>query len=254
MGGMNPDEARRLIGVGVGPGDPELMTVKAIRTLEAADVILVPATEASDDGPGRAEQVVLAAAPQVGAKIQRIPFAMRERTGVGPKRAAAWQTSADAAVAAFEAGARTVVFATVGDPAVFSTFSYLRGAVVEKLDDIEFALVPGITAMQALAAASTTPLVEGKEILALVPATVGSAELGQVLDVCDSVTIYKAGRQLPEVLDQLRERERRAVVGTNVSLPEQELREFSGDEVGVEASYFSAVLSVPERTVNGGRL
>ncbi|MGL4832392.1 MAG: precorrin-2 C(20)-methyltransferase, partial [Propionibacteriaceae bacterium] len=198
--------------------------------------------------------IVSVAAPSCVSKIQRIPFAMRERSGVGPKRAAAWQTSAAAAIAAFDAGAQTVVFATVGDPAVFSTFSYLRGAVHEAFDDVEYQLIPGITAMQALAAASGTPLVEGREILALVPATVGAEKLGQVLDVCDTVTIYKAGRQLNDVVTEITSRGRTAIVGTNVTLPEEQLRTMTDPEEATSTSYFSAVLSAPTRTINGGRI
>lgn len=253
---MTNDAARAqplLIGVGVGPGDPELVTVKALRALDAADVVLVPATEASEEGPGRAEKIVAAASPANVAKIRRVPFAMRERSGVGPKRAAAWQVAAQATVDAFDEGARTVVFATVGDPAVYSTFSYLRAEVAASRPDATFALVPGVTAMQALAAASTSPLVEGREILALVPATVGPEELDRVCDVADSVTIYKAGRQLGEVTEVLRAHGRDAVVGTNVSLPEQELRDLA-DVTEQQTSYFSAVLSTPRRTRTGGRL
>ena len=126
-----------------------------------------------------------------------------------------------AALDAFEGGARAVVLATVGDPSVYSTFSYLRGTVAEALADIAFEVIPGITAMQAISAASDLPLVEGREILALVPATVGPERLDAVLDVADSVTIYKGGRTLPQVIAQLNAHDRNSVVGTDVSLPTQ---------------------------------
>ncbi|WP_316671054.1 precorrin-2 C(20)-methyltransferase [uncultured Propionibacterium sp.] len=245
---------RRFIGVGVGPGDPELVTLKAVRVLRAADVVLVPFTEASVGGPGRAERIIAQVVPDCTARIRRVPFSMAQRRGVGARRAESWRASADAAVEAFESGGRTVAFATVGDPAVFSTFSYLRATVAERLPDVAYELVPGITAMQALAAASTTPLAEGREILALVPATVGPDRLGQVLDAVDSVAVYKGGRKLPEVLEALRARGRRAVIGTDVSLPDQQLAGL--DEVGPdeERPYFSAVLTTPERTITGGRI
>ena len=176
---MNDATSRTLFGVGVGPGDPELVTVKTVRILREADVILVPYTEATTDGPGRAESIITAVAPDIAGRIRRIPFSMRERSGVGEKRKASWQVSSDAVVTAFDEGARTVALATVGDPTVFSTFTYLRANVEERLPDVTVELSPGITAMQALSAASGRPLVEGKEILALVPATVGIANLGR---------------------------------------------------------------------------
>lgn len=248
------DLARRLIGVGVGPGDPELITLKAARILSTADVVLVPATEKSADGPGRAEAIVRAACPQIRGQIRRIPFSMAQRRGIGRKRTESWRASADAAVAAFESGAATVALATVGDPAVFSTFSYLRGNVKQRLPDVDVTLIPGITAMQALAAASRTPLVEGREVLALVPATVGPEKLGQVLDVADSVTIYKGGRTLPAVLEQIDARGRDAVLGTDVSMETERL--IGLDEVGEGQTlpYFSTVMSAPRRQTTGGSL
>ncbi|GAA2179698.1 precorrin-2 C(20)-methyltransferase [Brooklawnia cerclae] len=247
------DGGPRLIGVGVGPGNPEYLTLQAVRVLEAADVILVPATEGSAGSEGRAEAVVCAACPQVADRIRRIPFSMGERRGVGPVRAESWRASARAAIEAFEAGARTVAFATIGDPSVYSTFSYLRASVAERMPAVGFELVPGITAMQALAAAAGRPLVEGREVLALVPATIGPQAVGRLLDVCDSVTIYKAGRTLPQLREEIVRHGRQGVVGVDVSLPGQELSDLATLPDGPRP-YFSAVLVTPERTTTGGSL
>ena len=81
---------RTLSGVGVGPGDPDHVTVKALRTLETADVILVPSTEARAGGVGRAEEIVCTHLPAKTAAIRRIPFSMAEHRGVGQRRASAW--------------------------------------------------------------------------------------------------------------------------------------------------------------------
>ena len=253
---VHPDHksGRTLIGVGVGPGDPELVTLRTVRILREADAILVPYTEATTDGPGRAETIITAVAPEIVERIKRNPFSMRERSGVGEKRRASWQVSADAAITAFDEGARTVALATVGDPTVFSTFTYLRANVEERLPDVSVELSPGITAMQALSAASGRPLVEGKEVLALVPATVGMEKLGQVLDLVDSVAIYKGGRKLPDVVEQLRQRDRQAVIGTDVTLESEQIVTL-GEVADTQAlPYFSTVLTTPERTITGGKL
>lgn len=244
-----------LIGVGVGPGEPDLITVKALDALSAADVILVPSTETSTGGLGRAEQIVCANRPQLAERIRRIPFSMADKQGVSKRRKDSWEISAEAAIAAFEAGASTVCFATLGDPSVFSTFSYLAGTVREHLPEVEVQVIPGITAMQALAAASVIPLAEGTEVLALVPATAGDETLRKVLDLADTVVAYKAGRTLPAVLASIdKAGDRTTVIGTNLGLPNQRLSTIDEIADNETAPYFSAVLSVRHRETTGGRL
>lgn len=242
-----------LVGVGVGPGDPELVTRKAVAAFDRADVILVPSTEASGDDAGRAEQVVLAACPEAAGKMRRVPFSMAQRTGVGAKRRQSWEASAQAAVDAFQAGAATVAFATVGDPSVYSTFSYLAAQVQAVVPDVDVSVVPGITAMQALAAASLTPLVEGRESLTLVPVTAGLAAVGAALEHADTVVAYKGGRQLADLLALVHDRGLDGVLGVNVGLPGQTITPLSEVEA-TSAPYFSTVLVAPRRTTTGGAL
>ena len=242
-----------LVGVGVGPGDPELVTRKAVAAFDRADVILVPSTEASGDDAGRAEQVVLAACPEAAGKLRRVPFSMAQRTGVGAKRRQSWEVSAQAAVDAFQAGAATVAFATVGDPSVYSTFSYLAAQVQAVVPDVDVSVVPGITAMQALAAASLTPLVEGRESLTLVPVTAGLAAVGAALEHADTVVAYKGGRQLADLLALVHDRGLDGVLGVNVGLPGQTITPLSEVEA-TSAPYFSTVLVAPRRTTTGGAL
>lgn len=242
-----------LIGVGVGPGDPELITRKAVAAFDRADVILVPSTEASGDDAGRAEQIVLAACPEAAGKLRRVPFSMAQRRGVGTKRRQSWEASAQAAVDAFQAGAATVAFATVGDPSVYSTFSYLAAQVQAVVPDVDVSVVPGITAMQALAAASLTPLVEGRESLTLVPVTAGLAAVGAALEHADTVVAYKGGRQLADLLALVHDRGLDGVLGVNVGLPGQTITPLSEVEA-TSAPYFSTVLVAPRRTTTGGAL
>lgn len=238
---------QHIVGVGVGPGDPELVTLKAARVLREADAVLVPTTESRANAVGRAEEIVRAVAGE-DVRIVRVAFSMGEEA----QRTEARQASADAALREFAAGARNVAFATVGDPSVYSTFSYLAAAVRQELPDVRVSVVPGITAMQALAAASTTPLTEGREVLCLFPNTAGPERLAEVFDVADTVVIYKGGRKLPQVLATLRERGREAVVGAEVSLPEESITTMSPDGASDDAlPYFSTVLSAPNRQQTG---
>jgi precorrin-2/cobalt-factor-2 C20-methyltransferase len=242
-----------LIGVGVGPGDPELVTLKAVAVFEVADVILVPATEASGREAGRAEQLVLAVCAGAATKLQRVPFSMAQRSGIGTKRRQSWMASAKAAEQAFADGATTVAFATVGDPSVYSTFSYLAAHVREAVPGLTVSVVPGITAMQALAAVSLTPLVEGTESLTLVPVTAGMDAVATALDTSDTVVAYKGGRQFKELLALIRAHGRDGILGVDVGLASQRLVPLS--EVGNEqVPYFATVIVAPVRTETGGRL
>ena len=243
---------RTLSGVGVGPGDPDHVTVKALRTLEAADVILVPSTEARAGGVGRAEEIVCTHLPAKTAAIRRIPFSMAEHRGVGQRRASAWE-AATTAIEAFEAGAKRVAFATVGDASVFSTFSYLCDLVSRRIE-VTIEVIPGITAMQAIAATSRTPLVEGQEILSLVPWTVGPETLARVCEVSDTVVVYKGGREMTELRAVLEAQGRldEAVLGTDLGLPSERVVPLS--EVTDRAPYFSTVLAAPKRSTTGGRI
>ncbi|MFT3862411.1 precorrin-2 C(20)-methyltransferase [Micropruina sp.] len=244
-----------LIGVGVGPGDPELITVKGAAALRSADVVLVPETDTGTGEVGRAEQVVLSACPEVAARVRRVPFSMSQRAGVGAQRRKSWEASAHAAVQAFAGGAASVAFATVGDPSVYSTFSYLADHVRAAVPDLHVEVIPGITAMQALAAVSRTPLVEAQEVLTLVPVTAGLQQLAEALEHSDTVVAYKGGRHLAAVLDLVRQcrPEATGVLGTDLGLPEQRLVALDAIDA-TSAPYFSTLLVAPARTATGGRL
>ena len=186
---------KRLIGVGVGPGDPELVTVKAVRVLREADVVLVPVLAVPIPGhatePGRAETIIRSHI--AAGRVKRLEFALNDTGGVTPRRAAAWQTAAAAVAEEFAAGAATVAFGTLGDPNLYSTFSYLAQTVRDLVPEVTVETVAGITAMQDLASRAGLSLAEGTEPVTLVPLNAGVGALDQALARGGTVVGYKVG-------------------------------------------------------------
>jgi precorrin-2/cobalt-factor-2 C20-methyltransferase len=237
----------RLTGVGMGPGDPELVTVKAVRVLQEAALVVVPVM--SDDEQGRAEATVRAHVTH--DRVRRLVFALDDRGGATPARVKAWDDAADTVAEALR-DSGSVVFATIGDPNVYSTFTYLADAVRERLPEVEVATVPGITAMQDLAARSGTVLCEGTESLALLPLTAGLEAFEEALAHFDTVVAYKGGRHMTKVREVLAKHGRvdTAVYGAALGLP--------GEQVGSlpteAAPYLSTVIAPARRTSRGGKL
>ncbi|MFC8345698.1 precorrin-2 C(20)-methyltransferase [Streptomyces sp. NPDC057280] len=236
----------RLIGVGVGPGDPELVTVKGVNALRAADVVVVPVMDTGERG--RAEATVLHYVGQ--EKVVRVVFALNERTD-RERREAAWDAAGER-VARLLVEHGTVAFATIGDPNVYSTFTYLAQTIAELVPGTVVETVPGITAMQDLAARSGAVLTEGTEPLTLVPVTAGAQALKDALAGPGTVVAYKFGRQAQEVAEALRQTGRidDAVWGSALGLPEESVRP-AAELDGAPLPYLSTLIAPARR--DGGR-
>ena len=231
----------RLIGVGVGPGDPELLTVKGMKALQGADEVFVPVGDTGE--VGRAEATVRAYIEP--GRIRRLLFALSDDADA---RERSWQNAAREVSGPLAEG-KTCAFATIGDPNVYSTFTYLARTVRGMLADASVATVPGITAMQDLASKSGTVLLEGDERLALLPFTAGAERLREALDGFETVVCYKGGGRMHEVLRVAEEAGRLegAVYGARLGVEGEEILPAS-EMVGRESTYLSAVIFV-----GGGR-
>jgi precorrin-2/cobalt-factor-2 C20-methyltransferase len=239
----------RLTGVGVGPGDPELVTVKGVNALRAAGAVVVPVMDTGETG--RAEATVR---HYVDAdRVVTVVFALNERSDRG-RREAAWD-AAGARVAELLREHGSVAFATIGDPNVYSTFTYLAHTIGELLPGVTVGTVPGITAMQDLAARSGAVLTEGTEPLTLVPVTAGAAVLKAALEGPGTVVAYKFGRLAAEVAAALAAtgRTEGAVWGSSLGLPEESIRP-AAQLLDGPLPYLSTLIAPARRDGRGGKL
>jgi precorrin-2/cobalt-factor-2 C20-methyltransferase len=179
-------------GIGVGPGDPELMTLKGSRLIAACPVLAYPAP---DDGDSLARAI---AAPHIPAGVEEIVI----RTPMASDRfpaLAVYDAAADA-IAGHLAAGRDVAILCEGDPFFYGSFMYLFERLAERAP-VE--VVPGVTSLTACAAALRSPLAARNDVLTIIPATLDAAMLADRLGSCDSAAIVKVGRHLGKVRDAL---------------------------------------------------
>lgn len=183
-----------LYGLGVGPGDPELITLKALRLLRAAPVLAYPAPERGDS---LARCIVATHLPGGQHEIAiRIPIT----AGRSPAHEV-YDRAADEIGAHLAAG-RDVAAICEGDPFFYGSFMYLFGRLNDRFP-VE--VIPGVSSLMACAAEAGAPLAARDDVLAVIPATLKAAVLRARLTECDGAAIIKLGRHFAKVRDVLGE-------------------------------------------------
>lgn len=233
----------RLVGVGVGPGEPDLLTCRAAAALRRADRVVAPSTAV--DAIGRAEAIVRQAVP--GLAVERVPFEM------APTRRARDRSVDRAAVtvaAHLDAG-EEVAWITLGDPLVYSTFSAVAAGVVRRRPATVVESVPGIMAFQALAARSGTVVADERDRVTIRTALDGESLDDDLSDPQTTVVVYKGGRRLPELAERAAQagRGEAAVAGELMGMPGERIGRLGDLAAGGPASYLATVI-VPAK---GGR-
>ena len=215
-----------LYGVGVGPGAPDLLTLRAVRVLGEVDVILAAASPRNDFSAA-----LDTARPHLRADVRvlRLEFPMTRDRSVLRE---AWRVAAQT---------------TIGDPLVYSTFGYLMRTLGECAPHLAVEVIPGITSFQAAAARTRTVLCENGETLRIIPGINSRESLEESLQQSDTAVILKAYRNLPAIAEALGATNRleSCVLASHVEQPAEKVCQGLGGAcaAGETPPYMSLILS-----------
>lgn len=184
----------KLYGLGIGPGDPELITLKALRLLQSADVVAYPAPETGDS---LARRIV---APHLEGGQTELAIRMPLTVARFPAQAVYEQAAGELATHLQQG--RNIAVLCEGDPFLYGSFMYLFGRLAEKFP-VE--VVPGVSSLTACAAALNHPLASRNDVLTVIPAPLDDETIAQKLLHTDAAAILKLGRHGPRIVALLRQ-------------------------------------------------
>lgn len=220
-----------LTGIGVGPGDPELMTLKAMKKLQACDLLVVPD---ADKGESTAYKIAVQAYPDLANKpmlVVRMPMTHDRAQWRASHRAAADQIEAQ-----LDQG-KHVAFITLGDPTVYATYMYVHKMVAD--DGYPTEIVSGIPSFCAVAAKLNISLAEGSQMLHIVPSSHG---IESALAMPGVKVLMKAGSKMGSVRSQLIQADMDVNMVENCGMPTERVFH-SAEEIPEDAGYFSLIIA-----------
>ncbi|MDR1084312.1 MAG: precorrin-2 C(20)-methyltransferase [Deltaproteobacteria bacterium] len=186
-------------GLGVGPGDPDLITVKAVKILNQVDLVFTASSSTNEYSLARQIGVRYL---KSGVELQNLPFPMTEDESL---LKAAWRKNAEVIKNVLLTG-RSAAFLTLGDCLTYSTYAYLLPVLSEIVPQAPVISIPGITSYQQAAARLNRPLVMTKESLSIVSGGGDPAKFETLLDHSDNVVIMKMYRGRDEIIDLLKKK------------------------------------------------
>ena len=229
-----------LYGIGVGPGDPELITLKGARVLAACEHVFVPKSRAASES-----MALSIAQPHLPAcaQVHELVFPMTSDPAVLERN---W-TDAARQVAEVLLEGRDACFLTLGDPLLYSTYIHLVRRLRAVLPEAQIVTVPGVTSVSAAAALTNFPMAEGKEPVSIVPTADDLDGVRRAFAAGGTVVLMKVGSRLQQVLDVLEEMGALdsavfvARAGQDGQRVETDLRRLRTE--GAEAGYLSIILA-----------
>ena len=224
--------------VGVGPGDPELLTRKAERVLRQAHVVLAPVSN-----PSEASVALETVREFLDEERQEIIIRQFPMTSDRSRLLPAWQEAA-ALIAGKVLAGKDVAFVTIGDPLLYSTFIYLLRIFRESYPQIAIEVVPGISSINTAAAVACVPLAEADERVAIIPATAGMEKVIEALTAYDTVVLLKVKPLFGEILDVLRQagREQSTLFVERVGTSRQKVLTDFGEIASQTPDYLSLMI------------
>ena len=186
--------------VGCGPGDPELLTVKAVKSIKNADVIMCPTSKEGKDSI--AYSIISTIVDETKKpEIINLVFPMVKDKEILEDT---WERNARMIADVVRAG-KNVVYLTVGDPSLYSTWIYVQRELKSKYPDIKINVIPGIVSMFAFASKVGISIAEGDETMAVIPACYDLGRVKETAKNCDTMIFLKDGRYFDQVIALLRE-------------------------------------------------
>ena len=226
-----------LYGVSVGPGDPDLMTVKGLKTLQQSPVIAFPA--GINGKPGVAETIISSClSPQQQRLALQFPYTQDETL-----LTQAWQQAARKVIDPLQQGLN-VAFACEGDVNFYGTFTYLAQTLQQFHPTVKIQTIPGVCSPLAAVASLGVPLTVRDQRLLIVPALYNIEQLQTALTQADVLVLMKMSSVYPqiwEILNQLNLLEQASVVEW-ATLPQQKIYHGLSDRPQLQLSYFSLMI------------
>ncbi len=227
-----------LYGIGVGPGNPELITVKAVNILKNTDIVFTASSTKNDFS--LAKEIAMPYIP-ANTPIVDLSFPMTKDKEIMQK---AWNEHAGRIVSELENG-KNAVFLTLGDPLIYSTYGYILTSVKNNFSHISVQTIPGITSYQAAAARMNTPLVQGNESLLLVSGIKGPEYIRELGEKIENVVLLKAYKNIKDICSALEEKDMldNTVVVRRCGLPDEEIIENIRELNGEKPEYWTLIIA-----------
>lgn len=234
----------KIVAIGCGPGDPDLLTVKAVKEIKNADIILCPASKQSR--PSIVLSIITPIIEELEKKpeIVRLIFPMTKDVDTLHE---SWKKNADE-MAKYAISGKKVVYVTVGDPYLYSTWIYMHRELESRYPDVMVDVVPGLVSIFTFTSKVGISLAEGAEKFTVVPSCYDLSQVKELARNSDTMVFLKDGRYFDQVIEILREvgfsDKSQMAIGQDLDTKNEFIKKLTLGEVtkGMTSNYFSIMV------------